>query len=130
MDALVTLLIIAAISWAIFVQIGARRQVNVEVSGSEQEAAEQVRSYFGRMWTQVSGRGHLNYRPKLRAHAPTLSVDFAPNGTASCTVSIWTSAWTSKFGAMYHAQLAWRRKRGLAARLTGASASGSWTRGA
>jgi hypothetical protein len=130
MGVLVTLLVIAFIGWMVFVQIGARQQVDLVVNGSEQDVAEQVRGYFGALWTQVAGVGHLNFRPKLRARPPTLSVSFRPNGTASCEISVWTSAFTTRYGAMNHAQLAWRRKHALAARLNNlAAAPGGRVRG-
>jgi hypothetical protein len=123
--------VIVVVGWGIFCQVAARQQVDVETQLSEQDAARCVVDYFGVMWTRVDGPGHLNYRPKLRMHAPTVSVGFAPDGTSSCTVNIWTSAFTTKYGMMYHAQLAWRKKLQLAGRLRNTSgASENWTRGA
>ncbi|MFC7612833.1 hypothetical protein ACFQV2_03445 [Actinokineospora soli] len=112
-----TLLIIAVIAWTVFVQVQARRQLDVLVPLSEKAAAEAVTSLFGVTWSQVEGRGHLNFKPRLRRHAPTLSISFEPEGTGKCQVSIWTSAWKTQYGVMAHAQLAWRKKRSVANRI-------------
>lgn len=128
-EALFILLVLAAIGWAIFVQYSSRKQIDILTKVSEQEAAEQVMAYFGALWTQVPGNGHLNYRPKLRMNAPTISVNFSPNGTSECEVSIWTSQFSTRYGLMEHAMLMWRKKRGLTARLTRAEAAANWSRG-
>lgn len=131
MSVIVILMIIALVAWAVFLQIQARKQVDIATSLSEQDAAQVVTDYFGVLWTQVGGAGHLNYRPKLRVGAPTISISFAPSGTTACEVSIWTSHFHTRYGLMSHAQLAWRKKRALAGRLGETSAaSGSWGRGA
>jgi hypothetical protein len=113
-----TLLVIALISWAIFTQIDARRQLDVSVAIPEQDAAEIVRDCFGVVWTSVSGPGEVNYRPKLRAGAPTVSVSFTPNGIQECEVALWTSYYHTRYGVMAHAQLMWRKRRQVARRLT------------
>lgn len=119
MGAFLTFLVVAAvIAWQIFVQTSARRQLDIAVRMSEQEAAEIVRSSFNAVWGAVDGPGDLNYRPRLRGHAPTVSITFSPNGVRECEVSIWTSAWRSHYGIMAHAQLMWRKRRRIALRLT------------
>jgi len=131
MEVLFVLLVLSLIGWTVYVQISARQQVDVVTTLSEQDAAQEVLRYFGVLWTQVPGRGHVNYRPKLRADAPTMSINFSPDGTAACVVSIWTSHWTKRYGLMSHAQLMWRKKRGLAARLASASdTTANWSTGA
>lgn len=129
MEAIFVLLVLAVIAWIGFVQYMSRKQVDIVARVSEEEAADRVMAYFGVLWTQVQGRGHLNYRAKLRMNAPTISVDFRPNGTNECAVSIWTSQFTTRYGLMEHAMLMWRKKRGLAARLTRAETAANWSRG-
>lgn len=125
------LMIIMVIAWTIYVQIGARQQVEVTTDLAEQDAGELVRNYFGTLWTLVDGPGHLNYRPKLRVAAPVVSISFSPDGTHKCGVSVWTSSWHTRYGLMAHGQLAWRKKLGVASRLRNASAvDNNWTRGA
>jgi hypothetical protein len=117
MEAVIVLLLVL-LGWMIFVQIAARQQVAVYLGISEQEAAQLTMSYFGRLWTQTPGAGHLNYQPAMRSHAPTISIHFEPSGTAACAVQVWVSSFeTARFGRMAHAQLAWRKKQGLARRL-------------
>jgi hypothetical protein len=118
MEAFWIILVIALIAWAIFMQIAARQQLDLSVNRSERDAAAEIASYFGLLWTHVSGAGDINYRPKLRMKAPTLSISLRPVDLSRCEVSIWTSAWTVRYGLMWHAQLMWRKKRGLAARLS------------
>ncbi|QKV75307.1 hypothetical protein [Amycolatopsis sp. Hca4] len=131
MEILWTLVIIVLVAWAIFTQVGARRQLDVTVPLSEQDAAQVVVDHFGVTWSQVEGLGHLNFRPRLRMHAPTLSVTFEPNGTSSCLVSIWTSHGRKHYGMMGHAQLAWRKKASLANRLRAATSQPqNWAKGA
>ena len=117
MAAVWTILVILLISWAVFVQFSARRQVDISVGLSERDAAQAIAGYFGALWTQVSGKGELNYRPKLRRNPPTLSISLRPVSLGQCEVSIWTSAFSIRYGLMEHAQLMWRKKRGLATRL-------------
>jgi hypothetical protein len=125
------LVIIAFIGWTIYVQIGARQQVDVSTKLTEQDAGELVTNYFGALWTLVDGPGHVNYRPKLRVGAPVISISFNPDGTRECGVSVWTSAWRTRYGLMAHAQLAWRKKQALASQLRKAGAEdNNWTRGA
>jgi hypothetical protein len=125
------LVVILLIVWIVFVQYSARQQVDLTVGMSERDAAGIVTQYFGLLWTQVDGAGDMNYRPKMRMRAPTLSISFVPVGTAECEVSIWTSAWTTKYGVMGHAQLMWRKKRALAARLSSSSgATDNWSKAA
>lgn len=121
MPAVWTIVVILLISWAIFVQFSARRQVDLSVGLSERDAAQAIAGYFGALWNQVPGQGELNYRPKLRRNAPTLSISLRPVSLGACEVSIWTSAWSTRYGVMGHAQLMWRKKRGLASRLAGAT---------
>src|ERR1700753_1540760 len=92
------LVIIAFVAWTIYVQIGARQQVEVATKLTEQDAGELVTDYFGVLWTLVDGPRHVNYRPKLRAYAPVISVSFTPDGTRACAVSIWTSSWKTRYG--------------------------------
>jgi hypothetical protein len=113
------------VGWAIFVQVGARQQVDVATSLTEQDAGEVVRNYFGALWSQVDGPGHVNYRPRLRAYAPVISISFSPNGTRECGVSIWMSSWKTRYGVMAHAQLVWRKKLVLSSRLRDASEVGN-----
>ena len=121
MEAFWVLVIIVIVGWNIFVQVRARSQTDVTATLSEQQAAQLVTEYFGVMWTQVDGAGHLNFKPKLRKAPPTISVTFTTSGTAQCDVSIWTSHWITRYGVMGHAQLAWRKEAGLARRLSGAA---------
>jgi hypothetical protein len=131
MEILWILVVISLISWTIFVQYSARQQVDLTVAMSERDAASAVLDFFGLMWTQTDGAGDVNYRPKLRAHAPTLSISFAPAGTSECEISIWTSHYKTRYGIMGHAQLMWRKKRALAARLSrSAGATDNWSKAA
>lgn len=118
MEVFWVLVVIALLSWAVFVQVGARKHVLLEVPMSEQAAAEVVAGCFNISWTQVTGEGDLNFRPKLRMGAPVVSIDFAPDGMSKCGIEIWTSRFSTRYGMMSHAQLAWRKKRKLASELT------------
>lgn len=117
MEVFWVLVVIALLCWVIFVQVDARRHVVVEVPMSEQAAAEIVAACFNVTWTRISGKGDLNYRPKLRVGAPVVSIAFDPDGTSKCGVEIWTSQFSTRYGMMNHAQLAWRKKRKLASEL-------------
>lgn len=117
MEVMVILFIIALTGWAIVTQVKAREQIDIPTPLSEQDAARIVFDHFGPLWTQVAGAGHLNYRPKFRAGAPTVSIALTPTGMHGCTVSIWTSTFSTRYGLMTHAQLAWRKKQTLADKL-------------
>lgn len=123
MEVFWVIVVIGLIAWAIFTQVGGRKQLELEVPTSEQVAAEAVATSFSAIWTRVQGEGDLNYRPKLRKNPPTISIKFTPQGTSRCEVSIWTSRFTIRYGMMWHAQLAWRKKRNVAARLAGSLAA-------
>ncbi|WP_410564528.1 hypothetical protein [Amycolatopsis sp. cmx-4-61] len=117
MEVFWVLVVLALIGWAIFVQVEARRHAVVEVPMSEQAAAEVVAACFNITWTRISGKGDLNFRPKLRVGAPVVSVAFDPDGATKCGVEIWTSQFSTRYGMMNHAQLAWRKKRKIASEL-------------
>ncbi|GLY47533.1 hypothetical protein [Lentzea sp. NBRC 102530] len=130
MEALWVLVIILLLGWAIFTQVRARTQLDVTAALSEQQAGQLVMEHFGVMWSQVEGPGHLNFKPRLRKWPPTISVNFTTSGTAQCEVSIWTSHWTSHYGVMGHAQLAWRKEAALARKLSNADSAANWLKGA
>jgi hypothetical protein len=114
----ILLIIIVIVGWRIFVQVAAHRQVSVALDISELEASQVTMAYFGSLWNQVPGPGQLNFQPRLRANAPTISIDFEPDGVARCAVQVWTSGYFVRYFIMAHAQLMWRKKRGLIRRLT------------
>ncbi|MGW4210938.1 hypothetical protein ACWEIJ_23305 [Lentzea sp. NPDC004789] len=124
------LVVVVVIGWNIFVQVRARTQLDVTTALSEQQAAALVAEHFGVLWTREEGAGHLNFKPRLRKWPPTVSVSFTPNGTSQCGVSIWTSHWTTRYGVMGHAQLAWRKEATLARKLSNASSAANWLKGA
>ena len=117
MEAVIALIILV-LAWRIFLQVAAHRQVDVALDISEQEAAQVTMGYFGGLWNQVPGPGHLNFQPRLRANAPTISIAFEPDGVARCVVQVWTSGYYVRRFMMAHAQLMWRKKRGLIRALT------------
>jgi hypothetical protein len=125
-----TMVVIALIVWAIFTQVAARQQVDLSVNRNERDAAQEIAAYFGMLWTQVPGAGDINYRPKLRVKAPTLSISLQPVDLGRCEICIWTSAYTVRYGLMQHAQLMWRKRRGLAARLSRPEAAATDNRSA
>jgi hypothetical protein len=118
MTVLIIILIVLAVVAVGLVQVQARSQHDVTTLADVQEAAAIVEAYFGLIWTPVNGPGEYNFRPKLRAYAPTISIRTEPEESGGTTVSIWTSSFTTHYGLMGHAALMLRKKRGLAKRLT------------
>ena len=125
MGTVMIIIIIAALSATGFVQIGARQQVDVVTARDPHQVASAIESCFGASWNRVAGPGKFNYKPRLRMHAPTLSVSIDANGpSGNCDVSIWMSAYKAKLGVAAHAMLIWRKKRSVVARLSAAELAG------
>lgn len=114
----IIVVLVAGIAYTIYNTIAARQQVEIVVHGREPEVLARVQGYFGRTWTRVGGPGDINVRPALRYQPATLSIDVAEQFGGQCRVSIWTSSWTNHAFLMGHAQLARRKKNGLAAALS------------
>jgi len=112
------IVVVAILAAIISIRVIATQQADMRTPLSPDEARMIIDGYFRpAIWNRVSGPGQLNMKPKLRAHAPTLSVDVVPDGTGT-RVSAWTSAYTTQYGiAMYHGGLMIRKRRGLVKRL-------------
>lgn len=112
---IVLVLIVAA---TIAVRVFAVQQADVHTPLSPDEVRLIIEGYFRpALWSRVNGPGQLNLKPKLKAHAPTMSIKVDPNGTGS-DVSAWTSAYTTRYGiVVYHGELMIRKRRGLMKRL-------------
>jgi hypothetical protein len=93
------------------------QETEVGTRMSRNEITEVINGYFGRIWTSVGGPGTYNYRPKLRMHAPTISIKIGTNPGGGMLVTVWTSSYTSRYGLVFHGGLMWRKRRGLAKRL-------------
>lgn len=94
----------------------------------EDAVVPRIRAYFGTRWREVDGPGELNFRAVTRRYPPTISIRITGDGPGECVVSIWTSHWRHRSGLIINAQLAWRRKLGLANLLNGpVSAIPNWT---
>lgn len=120
---LTILIILAIVVGVIFVQVQARQQTSLHTPLEPGQAAEVIRRYFRIAWSPESGPGDFNFTTRLRKYPPIISIkcDAAPEGGSN--VDIWVSGSHTILGAMAHAQLLWRKKRGLANRLIN-SASG------
>lgn len=83
----------------------------------------EIRSSIGKAfpsitWAETNGPGDLNFRPRARAHAPTISISTTPT-TGGTDVHIWTSAYTGYLGVfMGHGLLCWRKRAALVRRLS------------
>jgi hypothetical protein len=119
MGVVVVLVLVLFVGWMIFVQSHARKQSSFHTSQGRTAVQQAIDEVFGQTWTRVKGPGHINVKPKLRAHAPTISIDVSPGGQGGSDVDIWRSAWGSRYGVSAHAQLVWRKERQLANRLGG-----------
>lgn len=105
---------VAGTIYSAFNTRAAREQVDLVVQRPRHDVLQEVEAYFGRTWTRVPGPADVNVRPVLHKDPPTLSVMVRERGPAQCEVSIWVSECTTKFFLMFHAQLARRKKAGLA----------------
>ena len=114
MEFLLVLLLLAFAAWMVFTQVGGRQQISVSTDHDIAEARRIVAASFGVAWTRVGGPGQENFRPRLRAHAPVLSIDYEPAESEGSTVGIWCSNYKTTYGLMVHAQLMWRKKRAVA----------------
>lgn len=121
MGVLIFLLVLAFIGWATFTQISARQQTSVSCPYDAATARAVVARCFGRSWASVDGNGHLNYKPRVRARAPVISVSFDAAESGGCEVDIWCSGGTKRYGVLEHGQLVWRKKRAVARALTHAA---------
>jgi hypothetical protein len=118
MSILIVLAILAFITWNVFVQVSARQQTTISISGDVASARRAVYAAFSPTWALVEGKGEDNFRPKLRMRAPVLSVSYEPNEAGGSEVDIWCSHFKKRYGCMEHAQLAWRKKHAVARSLT------------
>jgi hypothetical protein len=114
MGFLIVLVLLAWAAWVVFTQVGARQQITISTEHDVAAARKMVAASFNVVWTRVKGRGQENFRPKLRMHAPVLSVDYQSADGGGSSVHIWCSDYKTKFGLMAHAQLMWRKKRAVA----------------
>ncbi len=114
MGALITLLVLAFIAWAIFTQVMARQQTSVTCSFDPATARRIVSKSFGIWWNSVPGRGDDNYRPKRGPKAPIISISYEAAENGGCHVDIWCSHGIKNYGVLNHAQLMWRKKRAVA----------------
>lgn len=127
-----TLLVVILIAWlAILVVLRflGLSQARVSSNQSVDEVMSTLKKSFpGITWAETSGPGDLNFRPRARAHAPTISISMTPT-TVGTDVHIWTSAYTGYLGVfMGHGLLCWRKRAALVRRLT-SSDSASPARG-
>jgi hypothetical protein len=117
MGIVMVLLFLVGLGWIVFTQLMARQQVTVSLPAGAAATRQLVAASFGGSWSRVDGRGADNFRPRLRYRAPVISVDYQETQLGTCEVHIWCSAFSTKYGAMNHAQLVWRKKAALARRL-------------
>jgi hypothetical protein len=122
------LLVLAFIGWALFTQISARQQTSVTCPFDVASARAVVAECFGRSWALVDGKGDLNYKPRLRARAPVISVALDAADRGGSQVDIWCSAFTKRYGLLEHGQLVWRKKRTVAHALAQAAPNSSLVR--
>jgi hypothetical protein len=120
------LLVLTFIGWAAFTQISARQQTSVSCPYDVATARAVVAQCFGRSWASVGGKGDLNYKPRLRARAPVISVSFGASDRGGSNVDVWCSAFNKRYGLLEHGQLVWRKKRALTRALTVAAPAMSW----
>lgn len=113
MGALITLLVLAFVAWAIFTQVAAQRQTSISCSCDPATARRIVSKSFGIWWNPVEGRGDDNYRPKRGPKAPVLSISYDRAEGGGCNVDIWCSHGVKNYGVLNHAQLVWRKKRAV-----------------
>ncbi|MEU8347459.1 hypothetical protein SAMN05443665_104141 [Actinomadura meyerae] len=110
--------ILLVLGWAVFTQVAGRQQVEVLTALPPEEARRVVHESFGKIWRRTDGLGVDNFRPLLRLHSPTISVDYEPLDGGGCAVQIWVSQFTTQAGFIrLHAQLCWRKKRYVARRI-------------
>jgi hypothetical protein len=115
-------LLAAVITWVALPQIGARQQVSVRCPDDVAVARGIVRVTLGLAWSAVPGSGDDNFKPKLGAGAPVLSVSYQAVADGGCVVDIWCSQFATRYGLIEHGQLVWRTKRVVARALTQAVA--------
>jgi hypothetical protein len=108
------LLVLALIGWAAFTQISARQQTSVSSPYDVATARARAAQCFGATWASVAGKGDLNFKPRMRARAPVISVSFGPSDRGGSEVDVWCSAFARRYGLLEHGQLVWRKKRALA----------------
>lgn len=127
-----TLLIIILVVWLallVLLRFLGLSQARVQTSQSEAEVRSSIAKAFpGITWAETSGPGDLNFRPRARAHAPTISISIS-SGISLTDVHIWTSSYTGYLGLfMGHGLLCWRKRAALVRRLS-PSGSASPARG-
>ncbi len=113
MGALITVLVLAFVAWAIFTQVAARQQTSISCSCDPATVRRIVSKSFGIWWNAVPGRGDDNYRPKRGSKAPVLSISYGMAEGGGCNVDIWCSHGVKNYGVLNHAQLVWRKKRAV-----------------
>jgi hypothetical protein len=117
MGAVDVLVILLVIAWIVFTQVGGRQQLDVLSPHDVAATRQLVGTAFGVAWSPVPGRGDDNFRPRLRAYPPTLSISYRPT-VGGTEVQIWCSEFQTKALLMVHAQLMWRKKRYVASAIT------------
>jgi len=124
MSALFVMIVIAFLAWLTFTQVQARKHTILHTPLGKLQVQEAIDKTFDSMWTRTAGPGHVNVKPKLRSHAPTISISVESGNQSGCDVDIWMSRWVTRYGVAGHAQLVWRKKLSLGSALQ-ASPSGS-----
>lgn len=117
---LVIFLLIVLAAWIGFTQVQARKQSQIPTTLGKIRVQQIIDEVFGRTWKRITGPGDVNVRPTFKRNAPTISIGVEPLPSGGTEVSVWLSQWGRRLGMVEHAQLVWRKKRALAARLQAA----------
>jgi len=117
LSSIVILSALATVGALLLIQTKARRQLHIATPTGKTQAGNIVEACFDEHWKSVSGPGTFNYQPKLRDHAPTISITVSGNDACS-TVTIWTSRYDGSYHGMCHAALMVRTQHTLTKRLT------------
>jgi hypothetical protein len=117
LPATIILSVLAIAGALLLIQTTARRELHVATATGRQQAGQIVQGYFGANWTSIAGPGTFNYQPRLREHAPTISITVS-GGDAGSTVTIWTSDYDGSYHGMRHAAIMVRAQHALTKRLT------------
>lgn len=118
MEFISVIFVLAVLAGIVFVQLGARQQISVDSPLPPAEAEQAIKKYFGATWQSDDGPGDFNFTRRFGRDPATLSVNLEPASAGGSQIGIFVGGSHTLFGVMGHAFLMWRKKRGLAKRLS------------
>lgn len=115
MEVLVILVVGALLAWTFYLEVDARRTSGTHVTLPPSHVESVVENWCGRTWAkETSSSRSVKVSPRLKARAPTLTVEWRASGGGT-EVTLFASHYTTMMMGILilHPLFIWRQKRRL-----------------